>query len=333
VKVPLSRGEEVRRRLKKFGLLRDDLLPKRDKDYLIIPIKREVKDFEIFEDEFREKGRKIFSYKDLVEMPNHLKNLLPSSYDIIGDIILIKIPKELEGYRKDIGEALLEAHKSIKSVYHAEPVKGELRVRNLELLAGEEKTKTLYKEYGTEMEVDVAKVFFSPRLSNERYRIAKLVKDGEIVIDMFAGCAPFSIIIAKHANPKIIYAIDINKDAVELAKRNIKRNKLLHKIEVIHGDSSEVVRYLARKGVRADRIIMNLPFGAKEFLPDALTISKGGTILHYYSVLKDDQIKNHVEHLRKIAGNRIEILKVNKIKTYAPREFYICFDISVSKPA
>ena len=78
---------------------------------------------------------------------------------------------------------------------------------------------------------------------------------------------------------------------------------------------------------------MNLPFGAKEFLHDALTISKEGTILHYYSVLKDDQIENHAEHLRKIARNRIKVLKVNRIKTYAPREFYICFDISVSKPA
>ena len=56
--------------------------------------------------------------------------------------------------------------------------------------------------------------YFSPRLANERKRITSLVKPGETVVDMFAGVAPFSIMIAKYANPKIIYAIDKNKDAI-----------------------------------------------------------------------------------------------------------------------
>ena len=333
VKVPLNKGEETRRILRKEGILRKDLLPIKKDRFILFPVEREIEGFEIVEDDFRPKRERINSYRDIVNIPDKLKEILPSSYDIVGDIILIKIPDELKPYQREIGEALLKAHKSVKAVYHAEPVKGELRIRDLVHLAGEKRTTTIYREYGIEMEVDVAKVFFSPRLSGERYRIAKLVENGEVIIDMFTGCAPFSLVIAKHANPKIIYAIDINEYAIELARKNVKRNKMLHKIEVIHGDSSKVVRDLAKKGIRADRIIMNLPFGAREFLPDALKASKDGTIIHYYSVLNENQIEEHINHLKDITNNRIDVLKINRIKTYAPREFYICFDISVSRPA
>jgi len=335
IRVPLKRGEEIRRRLKREGVLREDLYPKREKDFLILPVTGVIEGFELFEDEFIPKKERINTYKDVVEIPDkELKKLLPTSYDIIGDIILIKIPRELKGYGEEIGKALLRAHRNIRAVYHAEPVSGELRTRKLEFLAGERKTETVYREYGIEMVVDVAEVFFSPRLSRERYRIAKLVRDGEIVIDMFAGCAPFSLMIAKYANPKIVYAIDINRKAIKLAMENVKRNKLLHKIEIMEGDSSKIVRELAEKGVRADRIIMNLPFGAREFLPDALTGSKRGTCIHYYATVKETDIENHIGYLRRISKNCIDVVTINKIKTYAPREFYTCFDIVVNgKPA
>ena len=56
-------------------------------------------------------------------------------------------------------------------------------------------------------------------LASERKRVAGLVKPGEIVVDMFAGVAPFSIMIARYAKPKIVYAIDKNKEAIILAER------------------------------------------------------------------------------------------------------------------
>ena len=333
VKVPLNRGEETRRILRREGILRRDLVPLKRNGFILFPVEREIEGFEIVEDDFRSKGEKISGYRDLVKIPDELKEILPSSYDIIGEIILIKIPDELKPYRREIGEALLKAHKSVRAVYHAEPVRGDFRIRKLVHLAGEKKTTTIYREFGVDIEVDISRVFFSPRLSGERYRIARLVRDGETVIDMFAGCAPFSLVIAKHANPRVIYAIDINPHAIELARRNIGRNKMLHRIEVIHGDSGEAVRDLARRGIRADRIIMNHPFGAREFLPDAVSVARDNGIIHYYTILRDDQIREHLNLLRKITKARMDVLKINKIKTYAPREFYICFDISIQKPA
>ena len=112
---------------------------------------------------------------------------LISAFDQVGDIIIIRIPDSLLSKKKIIGEALLEQVKSAKSVfYQSSSVEGKFRTRDLEVLAGDNKTETEYKEYGCRFIVDVEKVFFSPRLSSERIRIAELVNHGEIVTNMLS---------------------------------------------------------------------------------------------------------------------------------------------------
>lgn len=121
-----------------------------------------------------------------------------SAFDQIGNIIIVRIPESLVSKKKIIGEMLLDKVKSAKSVfYQSSSVEGDFRTRELELLAGEDKTETEYKEFGCRFIVDVKNVFFSPRLSTERKRIADLVQDGETVINMFGGLGMFSIIAAK----------------------------------------------------------------------------------------------------------------------------------------
>ena len=119
---------------------------------------------------------------------------LISAFDQIGSIIIVRIPDSLISKKKIIGETLLEQVKTTKSVYYqSSPVEGDFRTRNLEILAGDDKTETEYKESGCRFIVDVEKAFFSPRLSTERERISNLIKDDEIVINMFGGIGMFSI--------------------------------------------------------------------------------------------------------------------------------------------
>ena len=123
---------------------------------------------------------------------------LISSFDQIGDIIIVRIPDSLLSKKKLIGETLLKQVKIAKSIfYQASAVEGDFRTRNLEILAGDNKTETEYKEFGCKFTVDVENAFFSPRLSTERERIANLVQDGETVVNMFAGVGMFSVMIAK----------------------------------------------------------------------------------------------------------------------------------------
>ena len=105
-----------------------------------------------------------------------------SAFDQIGDIIVIRIPDSLLSKKKVIGETLLNEVSTAKSVfYQSSDVSGDFRTRKLELLAGEDKTETEYKEFGCRFIVDVEKAFFSPRLSTERERIVDVVNDGETV--------------------------------------------------------------------------------------------------------------------------------------------------------
>ena len=271
------------------------------------------------------------SYKDLTKFPKKVKNNLPTSYDVIGDIILLKLQTNLLKYKKEIANALLQAHKNIKTICLIKPVSGELRIRNIEIIGGEKRTITIHKEYGLNYYLDISKVYFSPRLASERKRIADLVKKDEIIVDMFAGVAPFSIMIVKFAHPKIVYALDKNKKAIEFAKINLVKNNVLDKVEVIHGDAKKVNDIVK---VKVDRIIMNLPFSAHLFFKSALKIIKNICKIHYYDILPNEKIKDRLDHLTRIANvNGITLSKIEtrKIKSYTPREFYIGIDITAKK--
>ncbi|HSB50536.1 MAG TPA: class I SAM-dependent methyltransferase family protein, partial [Nitrosopumilaceae archaeon] len=84
-----------------------------------------------------------------------------SAFDQVGDIIVIRIPDSLLSKKKMIGETLLDKVSTAKSVfYQSSDVSGDFRTRSLELLAGQNKTETEYKEFGCRFFVDVEKAFF-----------------------------------------------------------------------------------------------------------------------------------------------------------------------------
>lgn len=281
------------------------------------------------------KNIKPKSYKEITQIPDSLKNKLPTSYDVIGNIALVKLQEELKDYKKQIGKAILLANKNIKTVCLVKPVTGEYRTREIEIIAGEKKTETLHKEYGLNFYLDIKKIYFSPRLANERRRISKLVKPGEIIVDMFTGVAPFPIIIAKYANPKIIFAVDKNKTAIDYAQKNVTVNKVLDKIELIHADAIKLDRILSNNyKIKADRVIMNLPFSSYDFFETALKIIKKQAIIHYYDIQHEDKIDNRISQLTELTQNfDFDIIdyKIKKIKSYSPHEFYIGVDITAKK--
>ena len=153
--------------------------------------------FEVTERRFKQIESRIQSYRKIVDVPKDIYHLLPTSFDIVGQVALIKLPDELLQYKNKIGEALLKTHSNLQTVLRDKGVQGEFRVRDIEIIAGIPCTLTLHTEYGIKLLVDLWEVYFSPRLAKERYRIAKLVDHGEVVVDMFAGVGPFSIKIAK----------------------------------------------------------------------------------------------------------------------------------------
>ena len=163
--------------------------------------------------------------------------LIPSSYDLVGSILIFSdFPKQLAKKEKIIGNALLKLHKNIKSVFKkTKKYSGKYRTPKLKLLAGQKNKETLYKENNVRLKLNVEKVYFSPRLSEERKRIFQQVKNEELILVMFSGCSVYPITIAKNTKAKEIYGIEINPTAHKYALENLKLNKI-NNIKLIKGD-------------------------------------------------------------------------------------------------
>jgi tRNA (guanine37-N1)-methyltransferase len=332
--VPLSEAEPIRRYLRERSLLRDDVEIEKEGTCIYFPVKEvpeELTKYQVVTKSFQVKTVKPHSYKQLLQLPKKHIEELPTSYDIVGDIILIKLSQSLLQYKKQIGKALLETHKHIRTVCLIDPVSGELRLRHVTVIAGKKQTLTTHTEYGLCFDVDVATTYFSPRLASERKRITTLVKSGEIVVDLFAGVAPFSIMIARFARPKIVYAIDKNTEAITFAHQNVKQNHVLDTVEVICADAKDAKKIIP---VKADRIVMNLPFSAYKFFSAALSIAARTCIVHYYDIIGEEDIEGRIALLKTIAREQeysMTVSSIRKIKSYAPREFYIGLDITATK--
>jgi tRNA (guanine37-N1)-methyltransferase len=337
VKVTKKNAEKTRKELIEKNKLRTDLKIIKNDKHVFLPVKKIKKDkfsYNFLEKKFEKQKNKTKSYQEIINIPEELKKFLPSSYDIIGSIALIKIPDELKKYSSQIGSSLLETNKNIKTVYDVKPVEGQFRTRKLDLIAGVKETLTLHKENNVEFFVDVKNTYFSPRLANERRRIADLVEKKEIIVDMFTGIAPFPIVIMKHSRPEKIFGIDKNKDAIVLAKKNIVHNKFSEKIKVFCDDAKNVENILEENQIKADRVIMNLPFSSIDFLDYALKIVKKTFVIHLYEFLDEKDIIKRVKEIKNnLQKKDINILnlKYNIIKSYSPTEFYICFDITGKK--
>jgi tRNA (guanine37-N1)-methyltransferase len=259
---------------------------------------------------------------------------LYSAFDQIGDIIVIRIPDSLLPKKKIIGETLLENVRPARSVfYQSSDVEGDFRTRNLEVIAGEDSTETEYKEFGCRFRVDVEKAFFSPRLSTERNRIAELVQDGEIIINMFGGVGMFSIIAAKKRKCTV-YNIDLNPNAARLCEENIKLNKkIAGKVISICGDAAQVVKdQLQDVG---DRTLMLLPERSDEFLDSAVSATKSGGIIHYYSHQHADKRQDSVElskqHYLQVAKVKSQVLGGRMVRAVGPHYYQTVVDVKITK--
>jgi tRNA (guanine37-N1)-methyltransferase len=212
-------------------------------------------------------------------------------------------------------------------------VGGTYRLREFTVIAGEPRTETVHKEYGCQYYVDVAKAFFSPRLSFEHHRVASLVDNGETVVDLFAGVGPFSIQIAKNHQNVNIYAVDVNPDAVEYLKKNIRTNRVTGRVHPILGDARQVVESKLI-GV-ADRAIMNLPEKAIQFVDVACRAIKpsGGTV-HFYSFINKpdslESLKVRLADAVKKSGKTVEKTLFSRIvRETAPYEWQAVLDVRI----
>jgi tRNA (guanine37-N1)-methyltransferase len=346
--IPKTLGEQAIRIVAEFNIFNRELQIKQTKDSLRIPLtakpslvvlkklENTLSNFEISLYDFVVREKRHLVPLDFLanKLPPNLLDKVPRAIDFVGDIAIVEIAPELSTYKKQIGESLLRAHKQICTVLaKSGAVEGIYRLRDFEVIAGAKKTFTVYREYGYIYHVDVAKAYFSPRLSNEHNRVASAVKEGETVIDLFAGVGPFAIPIAKKHENVRVYAIDLNPDAITLLKRNVAVNRAEKQVVPIFGDARQVVR--EQLYGKADRVIMNLPETALEFVDVACEALKSeGGILHYYGFEKDSNMLETAKVRLTEAVNRNNrqiknIIFAKTVRQVAPYAWQVVVDTEI----
>jgi len=330
VKVPLREINNTRIKLMSDGLMSMEYRIKTTDEYGYIPITDDIEGYAIEDIELEPVKRVPHNFAEILEdelTSEEIENL-KTSFDTIGDIVILEIPDELQDKKQLIGDAAYKFTKR-KAIYMKKSaIKGTIRVRDLEFLSGVDDSLTIHKEHGVRLKLDVREVYFSPRLATERKRVMESVKDGEKILDMFCGIGPFPIVIARNKDVDIT-AVDINEAAIKYLDENVKLNKLKGNIESHCGDVREVSKGFKTK---FDRIIMNLPGLAYSFLDVAIDLIEDDGIINYYEF--SDSYEQGIKRLNEAAnsaGKKVEILNTRKVKSISPDEWHVSIDAKIKK--
>lgn len=255
---------------------------------------------------------------------------LVGSYDVVGDIAIIKIPEELRAKRSLIAGAILAGNSKIKVVLEkAGLYGGEFRTVPLRFLAGENRRETELREFGVRIRLNLETVYFSIRSGNERRRIASLVTPGEEVLVLFSGAAPYPLIISRFSQARAIIGIEKNPDAHIYGLKNLRLNKKLDNIALHLGDAET---WLPSVTSSFDRVVMPLPTMAARFLPAALRVLKPDGCLHFYDLQPAESCAASVAKLTAAAGaasRRVESVAIGRCGHCAPRVHRICVDARI----
>ena len=329
MKAVLVSGEEtekIRQKLLSEGALDRTRKPVRRNGFVEIPVNEYLasEELKLVEQEKPEFYIPERTLAERLDIPESEKKLLPSGWQVLGDIIIVSLRRELESRKKEIGRALLSLYPKCRTVLLDRGINGRMRQPVREIIAGES-AETIHKENGCLFKIDALKLMYSQGNLAERKRMGKLGKN-ETVVDMFAGLGYFSIPMAVHSKPKKIFAIEINPEAFGYLKENIKLNGVEGIIEPVSGDCAAVTP----QGI-ADRVIMGY-LDAHEYLEQGIRALLPGGILHYHEAVPEAVENRPVERITEAARKlerKIEIIKTRRIKKYSPGVWHAVVDARV----
>jgi len=262
---------------------------------------------------------------------------LPRGFQTIGDVAIIKLKPLLLEKKILIAEKYLDLLPRLKSIYlNSGRVKGQFRTpEKIEFLVGIDNSLVKHKEHGVIYKFDFTKIMFSMGNLNERKFLATLVKEGEVIVDMFAGIGYFSLPIAIHSKAKKIFSIELNPDSFKYLTENVKLNHCEDKITPINGDSKIEVIKLSKLGIKADRVIMGVFPAPKDFIKEALTLARvEGTIYHYEGIADKEKYLDLFNEFKEIAEKidfKCDLLATRFVKSYGPGLYHVVLDINVYK--
>jgi tRNA wybutosine-synthesizing protein 2 len=334
-KVPSDRAEVVRKVLFRKGLGRKDRRILREGGFIFIPLRAEPPaelvvelGLELVEGETLEKSCYRPPHEVIVEradVPAHLKGLIPHHWEMLGDVLVLRLPEELVPYRESLAATyanVLGARTVLRERAHIE---GVYRIPDMEVLWGEG-TETVHLENGILYKLDAARLMFSSGNIDEKLRMAALDCRGEIVVDMFAGIGYFTLPLALHARAARVISCEINPLAFHYLCENVRLNGLENVVEPVLGDN----RDLQGEGI-ADRVVMGYVRTTAQHLRTAFRLVRKGGTVHYQDTFPLEVFpEKALDNLASAAdGRTYEVRLMKEVKSYSPGVSHMVLDVAV----
>lgn len=336
-KVEREKGEMLRRELTSAGLVDNSVAIVDEDGSVIVPLLSRPDDALIartgailVERAFPpRKSRRdpIDEIREICSIPECLKSQLPDKWELLGDVLVIRLDKRLHKHRKQIAETYARVLRAKSVLQDVGGVRGELRTPTMRRLFGTD-TVTSHIENGIVYRFDAERIMFSSGNMEERLRMAHVECDGETILDMFAGIGYFSLPLAVYQRPKKVIACELNPIAFSYLEQNIAINKVSHVVEPVLGDN----RSLPGEEV-ADRIIMGYVKTTHEYLSTAMRLVKDGGIIHYHETCPLELLPERpVQRIRSEArGYAVDVLRLKEIKSYSPGISHVVVDARIRK--
>jgi tRNA wybutosine-synthesizing protein 2 len=262
----------------------------------------------------------------VIDVPEGKKALLPQRWELLGHVLILKIPGGLDEWKAEIARAYARVLGARTVLQDTGGIRGRYREPVTELLLGSE-TVTTHVENGVKYRLDAARLMFSSGNVDERIRMSSVCGEGETVVDMFAGIGYFSLPMAVHSRPERILAYELNPLAHDYLVENLGLNRVEGVIRPHSGDCLE-----AGEGA-ADRVVMGYVGSTHEYLPKAMRILKAKGIIHYHETCPDRLLParpvRRVTDAAGAEGRTARILNAKVIKSYAPGVSHVVLDAVV----
>ncbi len=208
---------------------------------------------------------------------------------------------------------------------------GDKREPTVEMVLGEEDW-VIRRENGIDYGYNLTECMFSAGNVNERRRMGEVVKQGEVVVDLYAGIGYYTLPILVHSQAEHVHCCEWNPNSVRALESNLKDNGVSERCSLYFGDNRVTANNL--KGI-ADRVILGLLPSSQDGYSVAMrALSESGGVLHIHGVAP---AKNHsswagqvMDELRSINPNRdIAAGAPIRVKSYAPHWDHVVLDVSV----
>ncbi len=218
-------------------------------------------------------------------LPAEAVPYLSNRFEVIGDIAVIALPRELEPWKHTIAQALVSRRKNLSTVLNKkEKIAGDSRTARYEILWGGP-TTTVHREAGFAYRLEVGRAFFSPRLAHERMRVTGQIRKRERLYVPFAGIGPF--VIPPAARGAEVYAMENNPDAFRYLKENAGLNHVTGHCHLLQGDAFDSSPFADSM---FDRLIIPTPYGRDQALGILLPLLAPGGMVHFYTFKAKEQI-------------------------------------------